>query len=209
MTKLLRRVLMMLCFLPLMANAESFQEGVHYERLPQAVPTSNPAQVEVTEMFWYGCPHCYNLEPSIVPWSKALPEGAYFVKTPAMFSAIWKTHAQLYYAVNALKLGEEVHAAIFDAYHQMGNQLDTPEKMAAFLKPYGISAEQFNSAFNSFGVKNQMQQAFAKARGYQIRGVPAIIVNGKYRVTGQTAGSNAKMLEVTSYLVERELKARQ
>ncbi|MCL6414288.1 thiol:disulfide interchange protein DsbA/DsbL [Aestuariirhabdus sp. Z084] len=209
MAKLLRRVLVLLCWLPLMAQAETFQEGVHYDRLPQAVPTMNRDQVEVNEMFWYGCPHCYNLEPLVLPWSKQLPEGAYFTKTPAMFSAIWKTHAQLFYTVRELNLGDEVDVAIFEAYHQMGNRLDTPEKMAAFLKPYGISAEQFNEAYNSFGVKNQMQQAYSKARGYQIRGVPAIIVNGKYRITGQSAGSNAKMIEVATYLVERELKARQ
>ncbi len=209
MTKLFRRFLLVLICLPMFAQAEVFKEGVHYDRLPQDVPTLDRSKVEVNEMFWYGCPHCYNLEPLILPWSKQMVEGAYFTKTPAMFSAIWKTHAQLFYTVRALELGDEVDVAIFDAYHQGGNQLDTPEKMAAFLKPYGVTAEQFSSAFNSFGVKNEMQQAYAKARGYQIRGVPAVIVNGKYRVTGQSAGSNAKMLEVVDYLVDKELKRKQ
>ena len=44
-------------------------------------------------------------------------------------------------------------------------------------------------------------------RAYGLEGVPAFIVNGKYRVDGTSAGSTAAMLTALDQLVAKELKS--
>ncbi|WP_163831257.1 thiol:disulfide interchange protein DsbA/DsbL [Spartinivicinus ruber] len=206
MVKSLSRALVLVVTMPLAAIAAEFEEGKHYVKLPEPVPTVDSAKIEVAELFWYGCPHCYKLEPLVKPWSAKLPEYVQFVKMPATFGGLWNKHAQLFYTIEALKLDEKAHDAVFAAFHDNNNRLDSPEKMAKLLAKFGVSEEDFMKQYKSFGVANQLRLASSKGRGYRATGVPAIIINGKYRTGAAMAGGEKKMLEVAEYLVEQERK---
>ncbi|MTI12513.1 thiol:disulfide interchange protein DsbA/DsbL [Sansalvadorimonas verongulae] len=185
-------------------SAEPYQEGVQYHRLDTPVPTQSSNKIEVAEAFWYGCPHCYRLEPTIEAWKRTLPDYASFRKVPAQFRPVWKSHGQLYFTIDALKLNPSVHEDVFNAIHKQGRKLATQEEMAKFVSRYGVKEAAFNKAYKSFGVRNQLRQADAVVRGSRINGVPALVVNGKYRISAQSAGGNAEMLKVAEYLIEKE-----
>jgi thiol:disulfide interchange protein DsbA len=188
-------------------DAADIKAGKHYVQLNQPVPVSQPDKIEVVELFWYGCPHCYKFESTINPWTSELPADVKFVRVPALFGGIWNAHGQLFYALEALKVGPEVHQAVFHAYHKENLKLATPEEMAEFLAKQGIDTDMFLRAYHSFGVKSQMEKAKKLAAAYQVTGVPALIVNGKYRFDIGSAGGPEQALDVADYLIDKERAA--
>lgn len=204
--QLLGMAVLLLC--PLLAvpvSAQvSYQEGVHYVELPVPVRRSDPEKIEVTEYFSYGCPHCYRLEPHIVAWKEKLGSDVVFNRTPAIWNQPYQIYAQIYYTVLAMHRLERVHSHIFDAIHRRQIRLNDPKQAARFLAEYGVDPVDFAKTYESFGVRAAMRQAEARGRAYKSRGVPAMIVNGKYRVEGGMAGSNRAILDVVDFLVEKE-----
>tara|TARA_R110002072_G_scaffold1369_7_gene11312 strand:- start:1072 stop:1722 length:651 start_codon:yes stop_codon:yes gene_type:complete len=188
------------------AQAEdfAFEEGTHYVALEIPIKTRNPNKIEVAEYFSYGCPHCYDFEPLIGAWQAALPEDVVFSRTPAVWNRDYQVYAQSYVTLEALGILEKVHVAIFNAIHTERQRLNTPQTMAQFLVKYGVDPEDFAKTYNSFGVRAALQQADSKGRAYRSTGVPAIIVNGKYRIEGSMARTNANMLRIASFLIEKE-----
>ncbi len=186
-----------------------YEAGKHYVLLDIPVRMRDPNLVEVTEYFAYSCAHCYTFEPLINQWKYDLPEGVIFNRTPAIWSSLLEFFAQTYYTAETLGVLEVIHTPLFQALHIERRNLNNPEAMAEFFSEYGVDTEDFMKAFNSFGVKASRQQADARGRAYRASGTPAIIVNGKYRIDGSMAGSNAAMLEVAEVLIQRELEQRQ
>lgn len=189
------------------ANAAEIRAGKEYVELKTPVPVAEPGKIEVVELFWYGCPHCYQFEPVINSWIKQLPEDVDFKRIPAMFGGVWNTHGQMFLALESMGAEQKVHDAIFNAYHREGKKLDTPEKMAEFLEGQGVDKQAFLKAYNSFGVKSRAEQAKKLAMAYQITGVPVMIVNGKYRFDIGSAGGPQQALEVADFLIEKERAA--
>ncbi|MBA1261881.1 thiol:disulfide interchange protein DsbA/DsbL [Stutzerimonas sp. NM35] len=192
----------------LSAHAETFRAGKEYVELTAPVPVAEPGKIEVVELFWYGCPHCYQFEPVINPWVEQLPEDVDFKRVPAMFGGIWNLHGQLFLALESMNVEQSVHDAVFSAYHNEGNKLDTPEKMADLLADKGVDRDAFLKAFNSFGVKGRAEQAKKLGMAYQITGVPVLVVNGKYRFDLGSAGGPQRTLDVADFLIEKERAAR-
>jgi thiol:disulfide interchange protein DsbA len=182
-------------------------EGEHYKVLPFPVRTRDANKIEVVELFWYGCPHCYKFNPLVHAWAKTQPELVDFWLSPAVFGKDWKTHAQAFYALEALGVQEEMHQPFFDALVKERKRLKNEDQLAEFFASLGVKEKDFRKAFNSFSIKSKVDQADARGKSYRATGVPAMIVNGKYRVSSSTAGSNAAMLEVVDYLIAKELKA--
>src|SRR5690606_17094017 len=121
-----------------------FQLGVHYERLAPTQPTSSsPDQVEVAEVFWYGCPHCYAFEPQLARWAEQRPEYVSFVRIPALWNPVLRTHARAFYTAEALGKLDEMHTALFTEIHENGNPLDTREALGAFFARFGVEAAEF------------------------------------------------------------------
>lgn len=183
--------------------------GEGYVVIQQPVRTADPDKIEVTEVFWYGCGHCFDFEPMVTQWAAQLPEDVDFRQSPAMWNELMVIHAQAYYTAKALGVLEQVHQVIFDEINLRKNPLrdrDALEKL--FLANTDLDADTFRKAFDSFGVKSQVKQADARARAYGIAGTPELIVNGKYRVTGRAAGSKANMLEVAEQLIAKERAAK-
>jgi thiol:disulfide interchange protein DsbA len=180
------------------------EPAVGYETLSPAQPTQNPDKIEVIEFFWYGCPHCYSFEPLLEKWAKNLPENVEFIRQPAAFNELWSKHAKAYYTAEALGNVDKVHADLFDAVQNKKESLDTEEALAKFFVAHGVSESQFKEAYNSFVVDAKMRQAPLMAARYGITGVPAIIINGKYKTNGTLAGSHEKMIEIINQLIKQE-----
>ncbi|MDX1634527.1 MAG: thiol:disulfide interchange protein DsbA/DsbL [Marinobacter sp.] len=206
MTVILRAAVLLLALASFGAQAQSteFREGEHYRALSNPVPTGSGDKIEVAEVFWYGCPHCYSFKPLIEKWEQDLPEDVQFELLPAALGQSWEPHARAFYTVKALDKFEQTHDALFDALARDRKPLNDAESLADFLSEYGVDPEKFVKTFNSFGVNAKMQQAQAKIRGARITGVPAMLVNGKYVVSASLAGSHEQMLEVVDYLIEKE-----
>ena len=190
------------------AQAEDIQAGKQYVELSSPVPISKPGKIEVVELFWYGCPHCYQFEPTLNAWTEKLPEDVNFVRIPAMFGGVWNVHGQLFITLESMGVEHAVHKAVFDAIHKEGKKLSTPDEMAEFLAGQGVDKAAFIKAYNSFGVKRQMEKAKKLAMAYQISGVPPLIVNGKYRFDIGSSGGLEQATQVADFLIAKERAAK-
>ena len=190
------------------AQAEDIQAGKQYVELSSPVPISKPGKIEVVELFWYGCPHCYQFEPTLNAWTEKLPEDVNFVRIPAMFGGVWNVHGQLFITLESMGVEHAVHKAVFDAIHKEGKKLSTPDEMAEFLAGQGVDKAAFIKAYNSFGVKSQMEKAKKLAMAYQISGVPPLIVNGKYRFDIGSSGGLEQATQVADFLIAKERAAK-
>ncbi|MGZ5052050.1 MAG: thiol:disulfide interchange protein DsbA/DsbL [Methylobacter sp.] len=179
-------------------------ESTGYETLSPAQPTHDPNKIEVIEFFWYGCPHCYSFEPALEAWVKNKPKNVEFIRQPAVFSDLWGKHAKAYFTAEALGVVDKVHADFFDAIQNKKDHLETEEQLAKFFAAHGVSETDFHNAYNSFLVDAKVRQASATAGRYGITGVPAIIINGKYKTNGPLAGSQEKMIDVMNQLIQKE-----
>lgn len=186
------------------AGTDKYVAGEHYEVLDIPVRTQTPNKIEATEVFWYGCSHCYRFEPLVVEWAEALPEDVALVKSPAIWHPTMKLHAQAFYTARALGVLDALHGVLFDEMNLRKNKLASEKAIGKLFTAHGVDGEKFTRTFNSFGVTAAVQQAEARQRGYKITGTPEMVVNGKYRITARMAGSQAGMLTVASYLIEKE-----
>ena len=188
-------------------GAQEFVAGQHYQEVKPAVATNvAEGKVEVLELFWYGCPHCYAFEPELSEWVKHKPDYVEFVRVPAVFAHNWELHARAYYAAQQLGVLDKIHQPLFDAIHKEGRKVFSEEELAAFFADQGVDAEAFKKAFNSFDVDTKTRHAIALTREYGITGVPALIVNGKYRTSAQEAGDLKTLLKVVGSLADKEHK---
>ncbi len=187
-----------------LASASTLVEGEHYTVLDEPVETRvADDRIEVTEAFWYGCPHCYNLEDPLNAWVAEQPEDVAFQRMPATMGGDWNQHALAFYAAQELDILDAVHDDFFHAIHEEGQSLTDADDIAAFFSDYGVSEDEAHQALTSFGVKSQVNQAHARMRAMQLRGVPALIVDGRYVVTPSQAGSLDNMPQIAGALVER------
>jgi protein dithiol oxidoreductase (disulfide-forming) len=192
--------------------AGKWAAGVNYRVLSPAQPTAAPpGEVEVIEVFWYGCPHCYALEPYLENWLKTKPAYIDFVRVPVMWAEPHRAHARLFYTLQALGKVDALHEKVFDAIHQGGDELyvsNNPQATLAdqlkFAEANGISAAAFTSAYDSPGVQADLQQADELDRRYRIDSVPTIIIDGKYETDVGQAGSDEKLIELIDDLAASE-----
>jgi len=187
-----------------LVSAAPLTEGEDYTLAPNAVEFgSQDGKVNVTEIFWYGCPHCYSLEDPLNAWVADLPENVEFDRMPATLGANWTKHAVAFYAAEQLGILDDVHEDFFDAIHQEGQQLTDPDDIAAFFSDYGVSEDDALKALDGFGVKSQVNRANAAMRNLELMGVPALVVDGRFIVSPSTAGSLENMPKIAAQLIEQ------
>lgn len=185
--------------------AWKYSEGEHYRSMTASQGTSSaPDKIEVAEIFWYGCPHCYNFEPIIENWKQNLPPDVSFVRIPVIWNPTNQVHARIMYTAEALDKLDETHAAMFDGIHQKFATFTTDESIIELFEGLGVAEEQFREVYSSFGVTSAVKRAENLTRRYGIRSVPIIVVNGKYVTEGPGIKSFEDMLGVTGELVQRE-----
>lgn len=175
-----------------------------YEMVTPPQPTTSKDKVEVVEVFWYGCPHCFRLEPYVERWLKRKPKNVKFVRMPGMFRPSWEIHGRAYYTAEILGVVDKIHQPMFDAIHEQKRRMSTEAEIMALFKNHGVSEKDFKRVFHSFAVETKIRRAKDMGRRYGIKGVPALIVNGKYRTGAQAAGGNAKVFKVVNELVKKE-----
>lgn len=187
---------------------KKFVEGGQYQLLRQTQPVRSGDKIEVVELFWYKCPHCYTLEPYLLQWLETKPDNAEFFPVPAVLSERWAFDARMYYTLQALNLDGELHDDVFKAIHESRRRLTNRTQFATWAKENGADYQKVIAAFDSFAVNSKVNAAKLMSRKYGITGVPAIIVDGKYRTSVSLAGSHEKLLEVIDYLVALAAKQR-
>jgi thiol:disulfide interchange protein DsbA len=187
------------------AQIERFVAGTHYTELAAPANTNDSSKIEVLEVFWYGCSHCFRFEPLIANWEATMPADVDFGRFPAMWNGLMEVHAQVYYTAEAMDALDIVHEHVFNAINIEGNRLQNEGQIGALFAKYGINEDEFAKSFNSFSVRTKVNQAKQRMQAYEIRSTPNMIVNGKYLVaTGQSVLTQADMLEVVDFLVEKE-----
>ncbi|HEV8018211.1 MAG TPA: thiol:disulfide interchange protein DsbA/DsbL [Steroidobacteraceae bacterium] len=191
-----------------------WQPGVNYKPLVPAQPTSvAPGKVEVMEVFWLACPHCYALEPYLKSWLKSKPAYVEFVRVPVMWQPGHRAHAHFYYTLEALGRPDLV-AKAFETIHQdienhqpplLGDSDDeTFHLQQQFAVQNGVSADDFAKAYNSFTVNSNLQRAEEITQRYRVEGVPLVVVNGKYTTDVAEAGGEGRLIELINDLVASE-----
>ena len=158
----------------------------------------------IYEFFWYGCPHCYNLEPTMDRIEADLEKDTKVVKLPVALRDSWIPHAKLYYALKQMDKIDQVHNLIFEEIHLEDNRLNTEQQMIDFLGKHGIDTDEFIEKYNSFGTEARIKKASNLAKKYQIDSVPTIIINGKFLTSGSYVSSYDELYSVVNLLVERE-----
>lgn len=191
----------------LATNEPEYNEGIDYQLLTRAQPSATDGSVEVVELFWYGCSHCYRFEPHLKGWLKKKPSKINFVRVPAIFNnPEWQLHANAFYTAEALGVSDKMHSAIFEAIHQKNRPLRTRQQLAEFFAEQGVNTDDFNNTFDSFTVQAKVQRAADLTKKYEINGVPTMIINGKYRTDGPMATNYENLIKIVDHLVRQEMR---
>jgi thiol:disulfide interchange protein DsbA len=207
-TRALARALVPVAAALLLAGpACALDEGIDYTVLKPAQPTETGDRVEVLEVFWYGCPHCWHLEPLMAQWDATKPEGVTLRRMPAT-GPRWTPHARAYYAAEVMGKLEVFHQALFKAMQVDKRPIMTEDDLVKFAGEIGIDPQEFRDAYRSFYVETRVRKAEEMGRRYGIDGVPAVIVNGKYRTSPTQTGTQDRFMTVMNALVTQELAAR-
>lgn len=183
-------------------SSKTFDEDLHYFEIIPEQPGGSDGRLLVTELFWYGCPHCYRFEPYLQRWLATKPEDVDFVRLHVVFSPTGRLHAKTYYALELMGEAERLQTPIFSAMHDKKQRLNTKKAIEDFLVANGVDRDDFRQAFDSFAVETKTQRATLLTERYGVRGVPAIVIDGKYRTGGGVVGYN-DMLSVTDFLLDQ------
>ena len=185
--------------------AIELQQGVNYKLLQPVQPTNvAPGKVEVVEVFWYACSHCYLLEPKLEAWDrKGRPANAELVRLPATWNNVLKTHARVFYTMELLGK-QALNPEIWREINAKGNRLDTPAAIESFFTSRGVDKAEFQKAFAGFAIDTKIAKAEDLNRRYKITGTPTVVVNGKYVTDVGMAGGEDKLFEVINALVAKE-----
>lgn len=182
--------------------------GKEYELLspPQAVETGK--KIEVLEIFSYACSHCFDLEPDINKWAKLLPKDVEFRRLPAIFRESWMPFAKAFYTFEAMGLTEKLHGEFFNAIHVQHARLDDDNAVFDWVEKHGVNRKSFADTYSSFAIQSKALRAKQLTRAYGISGVPAVIVDGKYRTYTSMAGGHAALLAVVDQLIKQARQER-
>lgn len=181
-----------------------YRAGEHYEVIEVPVKTVTPGKIEVTEVFWYGCSHCFAFEPILNPWSKTLADDVELVKSPAVWRDSMAAHARIFYTAKSMGILDKVHGKVFEAMHGAERKALVDEKeIKALFVALGADPEQFSKVYSSFSVSSQVQQAGSRARSFMITGTPELVVGGRFRISATKAGGQKGMLDVADFLIEQ------
>jgi len=182
--------------------------GKEYELLspPQAVETGK--KIEVLEIFSYACSHCFDLEADINKWAKQLPKDVGFRRLPAIFRDSWIPLAKVFFTFEAMGLTEKLHGEFFNAIHVHHLRFDNDKAIFDWVEKQGIPQKSFSDAYSSFSIQSKALRAKQLTQAYGISGVPAVIVDGKYRTSVSNTGSQAGLLSALDRLIKQARQER-
>ncbi len=198
--KKLLTALMLLASFSVMADP---QMGKDFDRTVQTITPDTPSKIEVTELFWYGCSHCYQMEQPINAWAKKLPADVVFKRVPGLPNQSWAPMAKTYFAMEALGILDKLHTPLFDAIHKQKVLNPTDEKAAIdwVTKQSGLDKKKVEEAFGSFSTNTSLNRAANIFRASGATGVPSIIINGQFITSSTMAGNNETALKTADYII--------
>jgi thiol:disulfide interchange protein DsbA len=183
------------------AGTAGSQAPTPYSLLSPPQPTEGSGKIEVVEFFWYGCPHCYALEPAVNAWLKTAPKDVVFKRIPAVPSDAWLQPAVMYYTLEAMGLLDKYHGKVFDAIHKENVNFANKTKRDEWLKANGIDPVKYAEVEKSFSVASKVARARQLTQSYKVDSVPRIVVNGKYWTAAEQAGGADRLFPVVDQLV--------
>lgn len=180
------------------------QAGEQFDAVTQVMPTDNPKKIEVMEIFWYGCSHCYHMEKPLSAWLKTMPADVTFKRMPGIPNASWAPMAQTYFAMESLGVADKLHEKLFQAIHKEKSLNPTDKKAAIdwLTNNSGLDRAKVEETFNSFTVNTNMKRAAQVFRSSGATGVPSLVVDGRFITSGTMAGGNAQALQVVDYIIK-------
>lgn len=192
------------------ALAEAPKPGADFDVVAQPIPTDNTGKIEVMEIFWYGCIHCYQMEPFLNTWVKKLPSDVYFKRLPGLPNPSWAPMAKAFFAMQTLGVQEKLHTPFFDAIHKTKTLNPTDEKAAIdwVTAQSGLDKLKVEQAFKSFTINTNLNRAAQMFRASGATGVPSLVIDGKYITSSTMAGGNEQALKVADYIIENVRKAK-
>jgi len=199
-----RQFLISAAALPLIPSAAlALSPGQEYNNISPPLSTLDPKRVEIMELFWYGCPHCFQLEPDLVAWVKTLPKNVYFRRIPAIFSQTphWIPLARAYYAAEILGLTDKLHHDFFNAIHLSGQNLNDRQVLLKLVQQLGANRKQFEKTLDSPEVNDRIAASQQISNASGAKGVPALVVDGKYQTSVSQTGSHEKLLTTLNQLI--------
>ncbi|OFZ88286.1 MAG: hypothetical protein A2W21_10690 [Betaproteobacteria bacterium RBG_16_66_20] len=211
MDSLRRTLLAAIALSPLAARSQPAANVPAYSTLQNPLPLEAQGKIEIAEFFWYGCIHCYNLEPLLERWVPALPADTQFRRIPAVFNERWAHDAAIYYAFEVLGVLDKLHRPFFDSIHKDRLKTDNPQALAEWLTRNGVDPKKLEATMKSFGVQSKMKRAAQLTAASRIDGTPALMVQGRYTISADQGRSREGMLataEALAGLVRKNLAAR-
>ena len=189
--------------LALVAGPAAAQGKAAYKPLavPQAVETGD--RIEVIEFFWYGCPHCFDLEPFLKKWTAKLPKDVEFRRIPAVPTERWLPNARTFYTLEAMGLLDKLHGEVFDAIHIDRVNFNDEKTQLEWMARKGVDRARFTEAWKSFSVQSKTKRAIQQTQAFDINGVPALVVDGKYVTTVSMAGSPEGLMQTLDELIAK------
>jgi protein dithiol oxidoreductase (disulfide-forming) len=181
--------------------AHALQPGKDYMVIKNAAPSQTGPKLEVIEAFSYMCPHCHEFEPLVKAWAQKLPQDVVYRRLPVVFRDSWMPIARAYYTLEVMGALEKTHDKIFEAIHKQNVDLTNEGALFTWIAKQGVDQKKFIDTYKSFGVNTKLNRANQLARSYNIGGVPALIVEGKYQTSASQVGGYDKMLSVTDELI--------
>lgn len=204
LTRLFLSCVFLAGFLANPAQAQHQHSEDAYTRIKPALPTQSGDKIEVVEIFWYGCSHCFSFEPHIKAWLQSLPEDVVFRQVPGVLNSRWAVHARGFFAADKMDALEQFHTPLFNALHVKRRNIFSRDDLIDFAAEVGLDKKEFAKHFDSNETEVKMKQAFLMARDSKITGVPSLIVNGRYLISASSAGSFETMLETLDELIQEE-----
>jgi len=184
-----------------LAQQRSPAPGVDYTELRPGQPVDSQGKIEVLEFFWYGCPHCYTLEPRLEKWIPALPADVQFRRVPAVLNEGWAREAAVFYCLGALGVLDKLHRPFFDAIHRDRLSTRNPATLAQWLEKNGVDTKKYDEALKSFGVQSKVRRAAQLSAAYRIDGTPALAVHGRFTVSAEQGRTQGGMLAIADQLI--------
>ena len=200
-TRLLALVAASVFSLSVLAAPDAIFEGHDYTQIKNPQPVATGKKVEVLEFFWYRCPHCFQLEPSLSTWQKTLPKDAQMRRVPAVFREDWAAGAKTFYTLEQMGLLDRLHRKVFDAYHVENINLDDSALRGSWIAKQGVDRKKFDAVYNSFSTQSKMLKGSRLVSAYAITGVPAFIVDGKYATSMSMAQNEQRLYEILDQLI--------
>jgi protein dithiol oxidoreductase (disulfide-forming) len=188
------------------AAETGFDPEGKYQLIEPAQPTGSKTKVEVVELFWYACPHCFDFLPHMTKWEATKPDYVEFKRMPAVFRKSWEPHARAYYTAEVLGIVDKIHEPLFRAIHEGKRPIHNKQALSDFFAQYGVDKDVFNKTWNSFAVESMIRRSMVMQQRYGVTGTPTVVINGKYRTSASLAGSHETVIQVINALAAREME---